>query len=42
MLLERRNLVIDLGSVVKVILVLAGNGEEELDAVATDAVVTGK
>src|SRR5438309_8059200 len=39
--LERRDLVVDLGSVVEVVLVLAGSREEELDAVAADAVVAG-
>src|SRR5580692_5741881 len=38
--LQRWNLVVDLGSVVELILVLAGSREEELDAVATDTVVT--
>jgi hypothetical protein len=39
--LKGRNLVVDLGSVVEVALVLAGSREEELDAVAAHAVVTG-
>src|SRR5271167_657572 len=39
--LERRNLVVDFGSVVEAVLVPAGSREEELDAVATHAVVAG-
>jgi len=39
--LQRRDLVVDLGSVVEVVLVLAGSREEELDAVAAHAVVAG-
>src|ERR1700733_9507173 len=38
--LERRNLVIDLRSVIQVAVVLAGGREEELDAVTPHAVVT--
>jgi hypothetical protein len=36
--LERRDLVVDLGSVVEVVLVPAGSREEELHAVAAHAV----
>jgi hypothetical protein len=39
--LERRDLVVDLRAVIKVILVPAGSREEELDAVAAHAVVAG-
>src|ERR1039458_918434 len=37
--LQRWDLVVDLGSVVEMVLIPAGRGEEELDAVAADAVV---
>src|ERR1039458_5210305 len=37
--LQRWDLVVDFGSVVEVVLILAGSREEELDAVATDTVV---
>src|SRR5437763_823038 len=39
--LERRDLVVDLGSVVQAVLVPAGSREDELHAVAAHAVVAG-
>jgi hypothetical protein len=39
--LQRWDLCVDLGSVVEVVLVAAAGAEEELDAVAADAVIAG-